>query len=372
MTRPWALIVASGISAGALVGPVGAIVFAIVAMIAVSMAGQRSIAVGVVVLVFALLGPARVDHHKPLAIDRKVLTSVQGEGTIVSIPRTVVSGPRALTRIERFRREDRGWFDATGEVLVLFGETVTGGVGHGDRVWLRWSVAEVGRFDPDFRRFILSENASGLARSFDTAILSRGQTSTNALVRLRNLVTERIELAIDGDAGALLAGFVIGDDSGLSDEARNAFELTNTAHITAVSGSKVAILISTWFVVLPTRRMQRLFVTQALLLALIWSYVVLVGLGPGAIRAGLFATLMLPAARFGRKADPMTSLMLASAVMLMVTPSWALNVGFWLSMAASAAMVTSLSLSRQSSSAFTLQALIALMAAQIATFPITF
>ena len=230
----------------------------------------------------------------------------------------------------------------------------------------------MGSFDPDFRRFILSENAGGLAHSFDTTILSRGQTSTNALVRLRKLVTDRIEGAIDGDGGALLAGFVTGDDSGLSDEARNAFELTNTSHITAVSGSNVAILISMWFVILPTRRMQRLFVTQALLLALIWSYVVLVGLGPGAIRAGLFATLMLPAARFGRKADPMTSLMLASAVMLVLMPGWALNVGFWLSMAASAAMATSLSLSRQSPRGFVSQALVALTAAQVATVPITF
>ncbi len=98
----------------------------------------------------------------------------------------------------------------------------------------------------------------------------------------------------------------------------------------------------------------------------------LVGLGPGAVRAGLFATIMLPAARLGRRPDPLTALMLASAAMLLARPAFAENVGFWLSMAASAAMVTAISRRRVAGAGWWWQGIISLLAAQVATFPITF
>ncbi|HYH12936.1 MAG TPA: ComEC/Rec2 family competence protein [Thermomicrobiales bacterium] len=373
MTRPWLLIIASGITIGALFGLAGALVFALVATLSVALAGQRVQVLGCVVLVAALCGAVRGGSSAERVVGPEVLSSSRAEGVVASQPQSGPSGPRAVIEVDRVTIGNGDWIDAAGRVLVFFRETVPTGIGHGDRIRVVWAVTAVEDFDPDFRRFVASGDAGASAWSFDTTVLEHGATSTNILIRVRDTVTARLESAIAGDAGALIAGFVTGDDSGLSDGAREAFERTNTSHVTAVSGSNVAVLLSMLLVLAPTRRMQRSLPMLLGAVVLIWSYVILVGMGPGALRAGIFATFMLPAARLGRRADPLTALMTASAIMVLIRPSYSHSVGFWLSMAASAAMVTTLSLSRPGSTLSVMRrAVVALVAAQVATLPITF
>lgn len=143
------------------------------------------------------------------------------------------------------------------------------------------------------------------------------------------------------------------------------------SHITAVSGSNVAVLLTMWLVVMPGQRLRRSLPALIAISLVIWLYVLLVGMGAGAVRAGLFATIMLPAARMGRRADPLSALLLASALMLLARPGFADNAGFWLSLAASTAMVTCALPRRASPSGLLLSGLAALVAAQVATLPIT-
>lgn len=369
MTRPWLLIACTGVTIGAFLGWPGAVLFAVAGGVVAASGRQRPRLLVLVAFGFALVGVIRVATWQPPGVDQSITDSVQAEGVVRDVPQIGPSGPRAVVRVERIQHPSESWAPASADVLVFFGDSAPHGIQHGDQVRVRWFATSLQQTEPDFKRFVTSENAGAYAWAFSTSIQARGDSATNILVRLRNTVTDRIEAVVDGDAGSLLAGFVTGDDSGMSSDARRAFELTNTSHITAVSGSNVAVLVAMWSVLVPTRRMQRSLLVQLLLLAMIWSYVVLVGLSPSAVRAGLFATLMLPAPRFGRKADPMTALMLASAVMLLLSPALSRNVGFWLSMAASTALVTTLQLRDATLLGVVKRALLSLIAAQVATFP---
>lgn len=368
MTSPWLLVIAGGVTVGALFGVAGIVLWTAGVAIA-ALPGRGSwLALLIVAATGAGLGWARVAMDEGAPVSPAVVLSEAAEVEIRSVPQSGPSGPRAVVRVERVLAEDNRWIPATGDVLVLFRDHAPEGLGKGDRLRLRWSVD---RSDTSgFGRFVRSSGAGASANVFDVHVLARGDSPTTVVTRLRDLVTRRIGDAIPGDAGALLAGFVTGDDSGLSTSTRDAFERTGMSHITAVSGSNVAVLLTIWFFFVPTGRLRRSLPALFGVTVVVWLYVLLVGLGPGAVRAGLMATFMLPAARLGRRPDPLTALMVASAAMLLVQPDFAHNVGFWLSLAAATAIVTCTHVRGTGRGGILLSGAAALAAAQVATLPI--
>jgi competence protein ComEC len=371
MTEPWLLVIAGGVTVGGLFGVPGVIAWLIAVAFANVTSNPRWIALALVAALAASVGAARVAIDAPPAVSSDVLASAQAEGVVASVPQSGPSGPRAVFRVDRVRPDDGDWIDADGQVLVLFRTLAPDDLARGDRLRLKWAVTGSDGYDAGYRRFVRASGTSAGGSVFKVDVIARGSDPSGVLVWLRDTVTSRIRSAVRGDAGALLAGFVTGDDSSLSDPTQAAFERTNMSHITAVSGSNVAVLLGMWFFLMPARRLRRSMLALALVISLIWLYVVLVGMGPGAVRAGLFATFMLPAARLGRRPDPLTALMAASAAMLLLRPGFASNVGFWLSLAASAAMVTCIDHASPTRGSFFLRGLVALVAAQVATLPIT-
>ena len=368
MGNPWLLIVSAGVTIGALAGLPGVVAWIVFVGIA-TLPGRGSwLTVVAIAAIAGGVGAARVafDATSPLA--PPVVESVAAEVTVRSVPQSGPSGPRAVARVERIQSPDGRWQGAEGDVLILLGDNAPELLGKGDRLRLRWSVsADDGS---GFASFVRSTGASGRASVFSVSVIERGDSVTTPITRLRTLITRRIAEAIPGDGGALMAGFVTGDDSALSDRARNAFERTGMSHITAVSGSNVAVLLSIWLFLMPTGRLRRSLPALLGVTLLIWCYVLLVGLGPGAVRAGLMATIMLPAARLGRRPDALTALMTASAAMLLARPDFAVSVGFWLSLAASGAIVLVVGQEAASGPELVRRSLLALVAAQVATLPI--
>lgn len=367
------LVFAIGITGGALFGLPALLLYPASTFVVSALSRERTVWIVVVAALGAALGFGRGTISASDPFDHMLAAAVQVEGSVASVPQMGPSGPRALVEVAGIRVDaDGAWQDSFGTVLVFFRHTAPAGIDRDDSVQFRGSVDPLVNLDPDFRRFVQSEGASGVGWAFTTSIQERGEDRIGMFAGWGAVITKRMHLAVPGDAGALLSGFVTGDDSGLSETARAAFDRTNTSHITAVSGANIAILVAMWSSLAPSGRIRRHLVFQVGLLIVIWSYVALVGFGPAALRAALFATLMIPASRFGRKPDAMTSLMLASASLLLLIPEMAHSVGFWLSMAASAALVTVAPI-RTFEEAMTWRwILYSLVSAQFATLPITF
>jgi competence protein ComEC len=133
-------------------------------------------------------------------------------------------------------------------------------------------------------------------------------------------------------ATSLLAGILLGDATGISPELQSAFAATNTAHIIAISGFNISILIAVFMAgarpVLGARRSVYLAIIGVVL------YTLLVGAGASVVRAAIMSSLALVAGRLGRRSWGLNTLAAAALVMTLQNPLVLWDVGFQLTGAA--------------------------------------
>lgn len=143
----------------------------------------------------------------------------------------------------------------------------------------------------------------------------------------------------DGDGAALLPGLVLGDTAAVSPELSDAMRAAGLSHLTAVSGGNVAITLAMlWWVARRCRLRRRALV----LLALVFlpAYVVLVRPDASVLRAAVMAGLGLAALAGGLRTRGLPTLALAVTILLLADPFLARSLGFALSVAATAGLVT--------------------------------
>ena len=137
---------------------------------------------------------------------------------------------------------------------------------------------------------------------------------------------------------ALLRGMVLGEDEDLADEVREDFQRSGLAHILAVSGQNVMLLV---VLVLGACALTGVPLRARLLLAMavVAVYVPLAGGGPSIQRAGVMGVAGLVAALAGRPARRWYALLLAAAATLMLNPRAVGEPGWQLSFAAVVALL---------------------------------
>ncbi len=136
--------------------------------------------------------------------------------------------------------------------------------------------------------------------------------------------------------GALMLGLTIGDTSGLSAWDMELFRASGLAHILAVSGSNVAIVLGAIGAV--TRRATyrfRFFATFAAAAL----FVAIVGPDASVLRAAAMGTVAFVAGGWVRPVDPMHSLPFALLCLLAARPWMVDSAGLHLSVAATAGIV---------------------------------
>jgi competence protein ComEC len=139
---------------------------------------------------------------------------------------------------------------------------------------------------------------------------------------------------------SLVAGILLGDDSGLPQNVADAFRATNTTHIIAISGFNIGILaalFSTLFGRLLGAR--RRYWAAGLSFGGILFYTILVGAGASVVRAAVMGGLSLFACQIGRRQDGLNSLAFTGALMALINPGAPWDVGFQLSFLATLGLV---------------------------------
>ena len=132
---------------------------------------------------------------------------------------------------------------------------------------------------------------------------------------------------------ALARGFVLGEDAEIDSATKEDFRRAGLSHLLAVSGQNVALLALLAMPVLAALRMP-LRTRLVWVLGLIAVYVPLAGAGPSIQRAGVMGALSVLATLAGRRASRFYALLAAAAVMLLLEPGIAADIGWQLSFAA--------------------------------------
>jgi competence protein ComEC len=195
--------------------------------------------------------------------------------------------------------------------------------------------------------------------------------SAGPLFAVGNRLRGRIELLTGGPGAgrALLRGFLIGDTSNLSARDLDALRRSGLTHFVAVSGSNVALFLMGWWLVTAPLGVgsRRRFVLGLVGLAV---FVVVTRWEASVLRASVMAGLMLGGAAAGLAVDGWMALGAAVTVLLLASGHLAVDIGFQLSVAATAGIMLGAGLTGRRKPRWVWTVLAATVSAQLAVLPI--
>jgi competence protein ComEC len=171
---------------------------------------------------------------------------------------------------------------------------------------------------------------------------------TGWVVTGRRYVRTQIHRYVPSEGGrAVLLALLLGDRGRITDAQREDFARTGLMHLLAVSGLHVFLVGMVFYVLLrpllmrvrvPWRGME---IGRAVLtISLLGFYMVLTGARPSVVRAVIMATLFIGSVVLQRASHPLNTLGVAALVLMAIRPAALFDVGFQLSMAAVAGIVT--------------------------------
>jgi competence protein ComEC len=135
----------------------------------------------------------------------------------------------------------------------------------------------------------------------------------------------------------LLAGILLGRDHGISEELQEAFRVTGTTHIIAISGFNMAVLAGLFSGIF-TRILGRRWGVFTAVIGIV-LYTILVGGSAAVVRAAIMGCLGVLGGMFGRRQNGLNSLGLAAFGMMLFNPNVLWDIGFQLSIAATLGLV---------------------------------
>ena len=162
-------------------------------------------------------------------------------------------------------------------------------------------------------------------------------TLSNILDKARAATTNAIiDSGAGSDASAFLTAVIVGDDSYLQPDTDEAFRTSGLAHLLALSGLHVGIIIMFITVCLswmrPSRYGYRIF--YILIIAASFAYAAFAGMTPSVVRAACMVAVLCVSAIFQRRANVYNSLCVAIFLWLVINPLCLFAPGFQMSVCA--------------------------------------
>ena len=192
----------------------------------------------------------------------------------------------------------------------------------------------------DFKAFLLQKGiALGLSGARELRFEPEGQpTHQSPWLRARIYLAERFDLFL-GEHSGLAKALIIGDRDGLSEETTLNFRDAGVAHVLAVSGLHVSLMVNMAYFLLRKLKLS----PRALLIlfsALLLAYGRLLDFAPSIVRASVLTVIYLLGKTVRRREDPLTSLAAAFMLILLARPLDLFNLGFQLSFLAVLGIIT--------------------------------
>jgi competence protein ComEC len=156
---------------------------------------------------------------------------------------------------------------------------------------------------------------------------------------LRERLSTSLARALPEPQGSLAQGMLLGLRTNIPDSLNQAFSRTGTAHILAISGLNISIVIAMFLSlgILVFGRRRSIYIWLALIA--IWLYALLAGMNPPVIRATSMGSLFLIAEYLGRQGSAIIALAFAAAVMVGIQPQLLWSVSFQLSFLAMVGLI---------------------------------
>lgn len=341
--------------AGLLVGDLLHLSLAVVALLTIAAillvalsALSRASLLPALALAAALTGILRIGLAEPLG--EGLLPYHDQRDTVVQ--GTVVGQPADHGGAHSFRLAadristslDEDWLNVSADVLVSANPTwaITEARSshpfrYGDRLEIRGRLKSPEPIeDFDYPAYLERQGIRTVAAFPEVILISEGNGDwlIRWLSTARLALSDSAESVVAEPAGAFGNAIMLGVRDGLPESVVNDFRSTGASHLLAISGLHVGLTL-VMAVSLGAAAFGRRHGLYLLLpLVVIWTYAILSGASPSAIRATAMGTVYLAALAVGRPRSLIPALALAALVMTAIDPRILLSISFQLSFAA--------------------------------------
>ncbi|MGH2634180.1 MAG: ComEC/Rec2 family competence protein, partial [Tepidiformaceae bacterium] len=191
----------------------------------------------------------------------------------------------------------------------------------------------------NYRGYLARHGVVGTMAQPEVSVLAQGSvwSPSRLAARARLALDSGLQRSLPEPEASLAGGIAFGRDGNLSEQVYGTFRDTGLAHIVAVSGSNVTLVMAVIFFLCVRVIGRRAALLPAGLTVV--AYLFIAGLSASVVRAGLMAVVYLAGVYLGRQQAALAALGAAAIAMTLVQPSAALDLGFQLSLAATAGLI---------------------------------
>lgn len=313
----------------------------------------------VATLVVFFLGAARYQYQQPDPDDPFFIAFYNDRAYEVLVTGTLEEPPDIRDKYANLRINveavDTGSGDMPAYGLALarvnLSQIYAGGgepLKYGDRVRIRGELqTPPENEDFSYRDYLAQNGVYSVIAKTEVTILpgNGGNFFFRQVYALKASLLEKIYAIYHDPEASLLAGILLGVDTGLTPQLQQAFKNTGTSHIIAISGFNIAIIAGIFFSLFKNffgifiegvtgKRLGAVLAVFAIAL-----YAILVGADAAVLRAAFMGGLSLFAKQVGRRNNGLNGLAFASILMLAGNPMLWRDVGFQLSSLATLGLI---------------------------------
>ena len=272
------------------------------------------------------------------------LQSQQVEGLVLSDVEALGNFARFRLDLERIRREGGDWTAAEETLLVTARANIELAemrdapyFRYGDRLLIEGTIEEPPELEEfDYAAYLARQGIAEVlnARSVELVGEDEGSPFYRSLYGFRHQLAASIAAAVPEPQAALGQATLLGLRRNIPADLTEAFRRTGTAHLLAISGLHVGILLSISLSASAAMLGRKHHLHLIAPLLVIWVYGLLSGMSPSATRACIMGSVYLASLAFGRQRGSLAPIGCAAAVMVAVSPPVIYSISFQLSFAA--------------------------------------
>jgi len=305
---------------------------------------RKTIVLATCCLLALLGGNLRYQSSQPV-VNEHLIQSYNDRG-VVQISGMVITEPEAKDRTTTFQ------FSAKELRLGDTNKTITGKVSiriprykpihYGDVLEVTGKLETPPQFDDfDYKGFLARQEIYSIMNypRIEVTDTGKGCKPLAWVYSLRNRLSSSLTQAIPGPQASLAQGILLGLRGDISSSMRDAFSRTGTAHLLAISGINLTIVMGIFLSAGIWLFGRRRFIYIWLALGIIWLYALVTGMKPPVVRAAIMGTMLLLGESLGRQRSASTALTFAAAIMIGIDPPLLWDASFQLSFLAMAGLV---------------------------------